>query len=215
MAIKTDGDIREADIYYRYSARSEKIKYPELKTLFDNVREQEKKNWMDLFSKISKIGPANTAVMDMVHGTIQGDKGSLLIDSKLIPKLKFIKEGSFSEKGEPTLKLVGDIHPVVVTKSNLGHTAIRITEDPSALAVKEETILKEYPLDYPSLVEILRRRYKNFVANPRFHTIRKPFLKNIKYCRTRYLDPKTQTGGKKDFYSKKIITEFDKYYAKK
>lgn len=42
IAIKNDGDVREAEIYYRYSARSDKIKYPELKNLFDKAREQER-----------------------------------------------------------------------------------------------------------------------------------------------------------------------------
>ncbi len=215
IAIKNDGDIHEAEIYYRYSARNDKIKYPGLKALFDNIREQEKKAWMDLFQRVTKIGPVNTAVMDMVHGKIEGNKGSVLIDSKLISKLKFIKEGQFSETGKPALKLIGDVRPVTVAGYKPGSGALRITDDPSALAVREETILKEFPLTYQTLVDILRKRYKNFVTNPRFHSIRKPLVNHPKYCKTRYLDPINKKGGKKDYYSKKIIAEFDKHYKKK
>jgi hypothetical protein len=40
-------------------------------------------------------------------------------------------------------------------------------------------------------------------------------MQNSKFCRTRYLDPNKSSGSKKDFYSEKIIKEFDKHYTKK
>ena len=38
--------ISEGDIFYRYSARSERIKYPDLKSIFDNNIKLERLKWM-------------------------------------------------------------------------------------------------------------------------------------------------------------------------
>jgi hypothetical protein len=149
VAIKNDGEIKESEIYYRYNARNDKIKYPELRKVLESIRQQERLSWMNLFKNVSKSGPSNVAVLDIIQGTVKGDRGSALIDEKLIPKLQFIKEGNFTEKGKPTLKLIGDVKAVQVSRhSTLGKTALRITDDPSALAVREETILKEFPMGY-------------------------------------------------------------------
>jgi Putative DNA-binding domain len=215
IPIKNDGDVKEAEIYYRYNAKSEKIKYPELRALFVASKEIEKRSWKELFERIAKIGPTNTGIMDMVQGKIEGKGNSLLIDSKLVEKLKFIKEGRFSEKGKPTLKLIGEVLPVNVTSPSGLSTSIRVTDNPDAIEVREETILKQYPLTYPLLITFLKKRYKNLVLNQKFHTIRKPLMVNPIYCRTRYLNPDARTGLKKDYYSKNIVKEFDKHYEKK
>lgn len=215
IAIKNNNDIHEAEIYYRYTAHNDKIKYPQLKKLFLEIKEKEKRDWMKLFEKISKIGPSNSAILDMINGTIEGDGNSVLIDQKLIKKLKFIKEGNFSNKGKPTLRLVGDVRPIVVNKYKTDKTKLRITDDPSALAVREETILKNYPLDYRELVRKLNHRYSDFKTNPEFHSVRKKLMVNEKFCKARYLDPNNTKGAKKDFYSEAVIKQFDKYYTKK
>ena len=41
VCIKTEGELSESDIYYRYRGRSQKIKYPELRKLIEEVREKE------------------------------------------------------------------------------------------------------------------------------------------------------------------------------
>ncbi len=216
IAIKNDGNsIKEAEIYYRYNARNDKIKYPELKHLFDQTRASERKSWMSLFEKVSKIGPSNAAIMDMVNGTIEGENNSLLIDRKLISKLKFIKEGNFSEKGKPTLKLIGDIRPITVSDSGTNKADIRITDDPTAPAVREETVLKNYPLEYSELIKELKNRYSDFKMNSQFNKVKQELVKNIKFCHPRYLDPKNPKSSKKDFYSRSIIKEFDNHYTKK
>lgn len=51
--------------------------------------------------------------MNTVSGEITGKGGTVVIDESLIPKLKFIREGQFTEKdGAPTLKLIGDVQPI-------------------------------------------------------------------------------------------------------
>jgi hypothetical protein len=111
--------------------------------------------------------------------------------------------------------LVGDVQPVSITGEVAAKSSIRITDDPTALAVREETILAEYPLDYQRLVRILNSRYTDFKTNKKFYDLKKQLIKDAKYCRSRYLDPANPKSSKKDFYSPAIIAEFDKQYARR
>ena len=72
------------------------------------------KEWLTLMTKIARIGPQNAAILDTEAGIIEKSPDQIMvIDEELASKLKFIKEGEFSEKeGETTLKLVGDVVPV-------------------------------------------------------------------------------------------------------
>lgn len=220
VCLKNDGELKEADIYYRYNARSEKIKYSEIRSIFEAVREEERKSWMEHFEKISKIGPANAAIMDTVGGEISGKGGTLLIDKKLISKLKFINEGSFKEGGKSVLKLIGNVMPVsIIAKSGKsGDRGIQITDDPNAPAVRleeDEVLRKKYPLDYRTLIKELTLRYTNFKTNEKFHKLRKSFMKEESLSKKRYLNPYNPRSSSQDFYSANIIKKFDKFYTKK
>ncbi|MEY4440453.1 MAG: hypothetical protein RLY49_79 [Candidatus Parcubacteria bacterium] len=217
ISIKNDGVIKEGEIYYRYTASSEKIKFSELKKLLNEIQDKERRQWMDLFKKVSKVGPENTALINMVDGTIEGNKQTLVIDEKLIPKIKFIQEGNFKDSGSPTLKLVGSVRQVS-DLNKVGDSSIdkvRITNDPNAQAViiKEENLLKEYSMDYQKLTETLKKRYSNFKINDKYHKIRRS-LKSKGLVITRQLNPNNPGSTRQDFYSPKIVAEFDKHYKK-
>lgn len=113
MCIKNAGDkeLVEGDIYYRYSARSQKIKYPELKEILENSKEFERKKWMEHIQNIAKIGPQNIALIDVYRGNIPNPQNKqIVIDKDLLKDIKFIQEGKFVEKeGAPALKLMGTI----------------------------------------------------------------------------------------------------------
>lgn len=220
VCVKNDGDLKEADIYYRYNARSERIKYAGIKMLFELAREEERKSWMQLFEKISKIGPTNAAIMDIIGGEITGKGGTLVIDKKLIPKLKFINEGSFKEGGKTVLRLIGDVKPVsIITKSGKNAwTGVQITEDSNAPVIRleeEEVLKKKYSIDYKELVKILIIRYIDFKTNSRFHKLRKELMKDVSLSKRRYLNPSNIKSSSQDFYSPNIVKKFDKFYIKK
>jgi len=106
-------ELKEGDIYYRYRGRTERIKYPELRTILDARREQEQQLWMQHLANIARIGVRETGVFDLQTGQVTGASGSFLIDESLLSQLAFIKEGEFSEvKGKPALKLIGSVHPI-------------------------------------------------------------------------------------------------------
>lgn len=222
ICIKNDSELKESDIYYRYNAKSERIKYPELKNLLDRIKEEERKSWMEHFEKISKVGPVNAAVLDVVVGEISGRGGTLVIDKKLVQKLKFIKEGAFREKGKPVLKLIGDVKPVSVIvgrdgKRVVDDVSVQVTNDPTAPVVRleEQDVKKKYPLDYKTLTKNLYARYEDFKPNQKYHQLKKQFMKDKKFCFTRRLDPDNPKSSKKDFYSIAIYKKFDKHYNKK
>lgn len=110
VAKRNSGEVKEAEIYYRYRGRSEKVKYPELVGILDEKRKQEQTRWMNHLERISQVGVENAAIFDINTGEVKGTSGSFIIDESLLPKISFIKEGQFHEKeGSPTLKLIGNI----------------------------------------------------------------------------------------------------------
>ena len=110
VARKNSGEVKEAEVYYRYRGRSEKIKYSELIAILDNRRRQDQQRWMELFGKIAKVGVENASIFDINSGEVTGQGGTFVIDESILPKIKVTKEGQFVEKdGVPTMKLIGDI----------------------------------------------------------------------------------------------------------
>jgi len=113
IATKSSGDIKEAEIYYRYRGRSEKIKYSEFIQILEERRVKEQKIWMQHLERISRIGVEDAAIFDLNTGKATGASGSFLIDEDLLPKLNFVKEGQFIEKeGSPIFKLMGDLKSI-------------------------------------------------------------------------------------------------------
>ncbi|TCO82376.1 uncharacterized protein DUF3644 [Plasticicumulans lactativorans] len=93
----------------------------------------------------------------------------------------------------------------------------RWTDDPSApaLTVREEDILKNYPLTYRELVNAMRRRYENFLENRTFHKQRHELEKETKHVIVRLLHPNNPKSAKQRFYNPNIFQEFDKRYVRR
>lgn len=218
VAIKNDKEVKEGEIYYRYNARSDKVKYAEMRALLEEIQMQERGFWKNMFERIAQIGTDNVAVMDVAEGKIEGRGGTVVIDEKLLTKLKFIKEGSFKEGGAPVLRLVGDMMPVsiVATKKGNRTRGFHLTADPNApvVRIEEESILKAFPLDFNTLTRSLRERYIDFKADNRYHRIRKGLM-TMGFSITRRLNPNNPKSSKQDFYNTKIFEEFDKSYKKR
>ncbi|ENF1150995.1 ATP-binding protein [Campylobacter coli] len=102
VCIKNNGkkqEILEGEIYYRYSGRSEKIRYSELKNILDKNLEIERQSEID-----------------------DGNGKKIVVDRELLKELHLVTEGKFVEKdGAPTLMLVGTIQngEIVVPNLNL------------------------------------------------------------------------------------------------
>ena len=146
-SIQSNGNfvIREGAIYYRYSAKSSEIKYPDLKIMLEKVKEDERKLWMHTISKIARIGVNNLSLINLKDGKISvnsvGRNKELFIDENLLSTLKFVKEGHFSEiDGDPTLKVVGKIKGI--TGAVVNHEKIIKQIEPTY--IHEKYLLKTF-----------------------------------------------------------------------
>ena len=95
--------------------------------------------------------------------------------------------------------------------------AVRITNDPEAVAVRleEEDFRDRYPWSYEILCTQLSNRYGDFLQNKKYYRIRKTLEQDPRFCRERLLDPSNPSGTKKRFYSPGIVREFDGHYRRK
>lgn len=110
ICIKNDRDLNDGDIYFKNGARSERIDSQNLNRIILEEKNIERKSWQSLFERISTIGVKNAALLNISTGEISDNGGTVIIDESILPDIKFIKEGCFSEKeGAPTLKLIGEI----------------------------------------------------------------------------------------------------------
>ena len=137
VCIKNDGhEIREADIYYRYRGRTERIRYPELQHLIAERERQERRAWLEHLSEVARIGVENVGILDLVNGELSGTGGRLLMSADLLKQVQFIREGHFTEShahGIPTLRLAGDVK--VVAPGSLG--PVKTVAQPIAIGEKE------------------------------------------------------------------------------
>ena len=94
IAKKDAENIKNGEIYYRYAGRTQKIQYAELEAIIQERIQRTTNQWMDLMSKIAKIGPQNVAILDIEKRSLEtGDNTILTIDEELFEKIKFVKEG--------------------------------------------------------------------------------------------------------------------------
>lgn len=108
------GNLREGAIYYRYRGETKEIAYPELYKLIETEKEKEKRLWMSHIERIGMVGPRNIHILDSLNGEMQIGENKVLLDKALLSKIKFIKEGSFVEKGgAPALTIKGEISGVL------------------------------------------------------------------------------------------------------
>ena len=118
VCTKTINDkISEGNIYYRYNARSEKIKYPELNKIIEEYKNQERKAWENLIKDIATIGAQNTSLIDIYRGHLINNKNqSIVISKELLKEMKLVHEGRFVEKdGADALVIRGTIDGLVET----------------------------------------------------------------------------------------------------
>lgn len=138
-----EGEIKNGEIYYRYAGRTQKIEYGELNEIIESRIKKNTNEFVSLIDKISKIGASNAAIMDTEKGIIEKDKDNILVlDKELIPKIKFIREGEFSErKGATALKLVGEVQPV---------------DQVEIIKIKKQNLIEQYPYSYSEMIKKIK-----------------------------------------------------------
>lgn len=126
-------DLKKGAIYYRYAAQTSQIEPADL----DTILEEEKRKYLNLVLERVKVmmdaGPENTAVVNLLSGDFTLDSPNpihVMIDSKTLKEIQFIREGHFTEKeGAPALILKGVAHLVPVERVIATPTPKAITQD--------------------------------------------------------------------------------------
>ena len=183
-----DQTLKNGDIYYRYGGRTQKIQYAELETIIRRRVEQNNSQWLDLVSKIGKAGPQNAAILDTERALIEKDDAKILvIDEELARKMKFIKEGQFSEKeGAATLKLIGDVVPI-----NKAEVVKKV----------KENLIKEYPLSAMELAQAVKRKLPTSNQDKVWKTIKDNGMKtNSDYSAYNFRNKKQEEEYEKTGY---------------
>ena len=102
-------------------------------------------------------------------------------------------------------------------KSATGALAqVGITTDPSApqVTLGEENIRNKYPWNYDELTKLLRKRYQDFKANNKYHSIRIAFDDDPRYVHIRRLDQNNPRSSAKRFFNPNFLREFDTHYQR-
>lgn len=112
VCLRTGERLREGDIYFRYQGETRLITAADLQMLIEQRIEKERRSWRDLLARTSRISPSTTYLLDIRQGRATGEDRSFLIGEELLDRIKFIHEGRFTEGGDPTLKVIGDVEVV-------------------------------------------------------------------------------------------------------
>lgn len=99
----------EGAIYYRYSGVTQTIRSSELHELINAKVLEERASWQSMFARMTQINPTSLALLNLESGEVQGKQGGLLISQESLEDINFILEGNFSESGERTLRVIGDV----------------------------------------------------------------------------------------------------------
>lgn len=160
--------LRNGDVYYRYGGRTTRIQYSELQNIIEARVQANNAEWMNLVQRIGEAGPGRSAVLDTERGLLSVDESQVLvIDEDLARRLKFIREGEFSEKqGATALRLVGDVVPAQATE-----VVKRVSE----------SLTKQYPLSATEVMSQVKSECPEAKHNEVWAVIRDNDLKSNRY----------------------------------
>lgn len=213
ICTKDSSKTNSSDIYYRYSAKSTKIKAGDLLKLIQEVKEEESNKWLKLLDNIGKIGIENTHLLNAISGEIISENNTFLLDENLLKEIKIIDKYSIQENGQPAVKIIGHIPELarVVKKSTVLYEADLYKEFLLNLQdYRPEELLRfvcqRNSASFPFYFLIKRMNHnlaegKNFLENIKIPgTIRKSFIQRI-------TDDKSQKA-KKNKFSMTVFSKF-------
>ena len=119
ICCRDSNETKAGDIYFRYSAKSEKIKHGDLITLIGQIRQRESQKWLSLFSKASNVGISNVALLDTKTGELTGNSNTFILDENLLNEIKILDRYSVSTSGAPAVKIIGHIPEIgrIITRT--------------------------------------------------------------------------------------------------
>jgi hypothetical protein len=109
---------------------------------------------------------------------------------KLLAFLDTLEEADSGEQ-EGTQHVALRLETKLVRGKDTASVAFRWTDDPKApaVAVREDDLLKNYPMTYRDPTTALKRRHSDFLENMDYHVRRKELEKEKKFSLIRLLNP--------------------------
>lgn len=137
IASKTEGDVAEGAIYYRYPGETKVISYADLRAILDERDQRSREAILPMVQRLLELGPKDAMVANLADGQLEGGQRPIIIDQQLVERIKFIRDGQFDEvDGAETLRLVGDVNAVDLSSV----TTIRTVRT----EVTEESIVRNF-----------------------------------------------------------------------
>lgn len=104
--------LEEGAIYYRYTAKSAKIQYVELKRLLEKQKEDEVKSFLQNLEIIQKLGSQNIGIVNTRTGDIGTNVKAIYVSDATAKNLNLIKKGVLTEDknmGAPAYHILGEV----------------------------------------------------------------------------------------------------------
>jgi len=224
ICCRDSNETKAGDIYFRYSAKSDKIKHGDLISLISQIRQIESQKWLSLFSKATSVGINNLAVLNTITGELSGNTNTFILDESLLDQIKILDRYSLKADGAPAVKIIGQIPEIgkIITKTKTlyeedilyGYITNTLIGEPieylksichsSTFSLPFYFIFKQQNLTKEQSVELLNSlKIKNFVTEKLIERIKseKDLVKRV--CRFSFTD--TTLGIKrKDYYDKLV-----------
>ena len=102
--------IEEGAIYYRYSAKSDKIKFIELQKILQEITHNNIQQISENLQIMQSVGLNKTGIVDLSRKESIGEHSNIYVSNETAKELNWIEEGRFTEKdgeGAPAFKVVG------------------------------------------------------------------------------------------------------------
>ncbi|MDR6512791.1 hypothetical protein J2792_003678 [Novosphingobium capsulatum] len=113
IASKTEGDVAEGAIYFRYPGETKAICYADLRAILDERDQRSREAILPMVQRLLELGPDDAMVANLADGRLESGQRTILIDPQSLKQIKFIREGEFDEvDGAPTLRVIGDAQTV-------------------------------------------------------------------------------------------------------
>jgi hypothetical protein len=161
VVVCRDGDqLNEGDILYRYSGETARIRYGDLANLLQKRDRRSQARLARLATQISEIGSENALVLNASEKPEAANGPPILIDESLLKKIKFIREGHFSEiEGNPTLRIIGDVQAVSESNPSFFKVMDRAIAGNDVLEkfLRQEDVTA--PLEYVNLSALSQRQW--------------------------------------------------------
>lgn len=112
-ATKTKELLAEGAIYYRYSAKSERIKYTELQGIIEDREQKKIQSIIETLKLAEKVGFEKLGFVDAKDFGQEGKATDLYVTEQAAKSLNFIDEGRFVEKsddGSPAYYVMGKVN---------------------------------------------------------------------------------------------------------